>query len=141
MRKYYITNWRLLIGSLLGFSGSLFIASDKFPPIHEYFNDFNPWRELNVAIVDIQTFDYTTASGRKAGYITRGDTGFDHLIAIISDNRADISITNIIGIGQNTAVLLGGVPANNIHLVLDNKSSAQPLTTTYIFNEWVTKGL
>jgi len=135
---YYITNRRLLIGSFLGFVGALIIAMDKFPIVHNLIDHCPPWNDIAFAIHDLDTYDYPQADGRNAGFLSARDRGFGILVKIIKQNRPEIH-ENIIGIGQNSPISVAEIDNKIIHIALENNKQGVPITTDFIFREWISR--
>jgi hypothetical protein len=136
VRRYRISNWRLLAGSALGFFGALIIPMDKFPPIHRMVDHCRPWSDIQYAIKDLNTYDYRQADGVLVGLLSPEDRGFDVLTKIININRPDLKV-RIVAVAQNSPITLGGVPSSIIHVAVENSQTAIPVTTDFIFHEWV----
>jgi hypothetical protein len=133
-RRYYISNRRLLLGSILGFIGALIIAMDKFPPVHNLVDQCPPWSYIAFAMQDLNTYDYRQSDGQIIGFLSAGDRGFGALVEIINVNRTDVH-GKIVAIAQNSPIAVGGVPSSIIHVALENQQEGVPVTTDFIFRE------
>jgi len=138
VKGYYISNWRLLIGSALGFLGALIIVMDKLPPVHSLIDQCRPWSDVSYAIKDLNSYDYRSADGSLIGYLSVGDRGFDELVKIININRPDMQGT-IVAIAQNSPINLGGIPSSIIHVALEHEQKGVSVTTDFTFREWIAK--
>lgn len=138
MNQFYVSNWRLLIGSFLAFIGSIVIASDKFPPVHSQYNRLQKWSNIHHAVADLDVFDYPTGDGNKVGYVAPEDVGFTDLAYIIRLNKPDLE-GKIVGIAQNSPMALADVSSKIIHVVLEGKKRGVSVTTDFIFHEWIAK--
>ena len=138
MKKWRVSNWRLLLGSLLAIFGSLIIAMDKFPIIHEWINNCHRFSDIQYAIADLNVSDYVDGNGVKVGSLGFGERGFDELNNIIRINRADIQ-DRIIAVFQDNTISLGGTPYPILHVGLEGNSKTIPITSGFIFHEWIAK--
>ena len=139
MVKYSISNWRLLLGSLLGFIGALVIAADRFPPIHRQVDQLGKWRDIASAVKDLNTFDYKASDSQMMGYLDARDRGFSDLVAVIKDNRTDLQDSTIVAIVMNAPIEVGGVPSTIVHVAFKDNLNTMPLTTAFIFYEWIAR--
>ncbi|HOE67329.1 MAG TPA: hypothetical protein PLO62_12460 [Candidatus Hydrogenedentes bacterium] len=140
LRKWRISNRRLLIGSILGFLGSLIVTIDKFPGIHELIDTLQPFSDTAYGIKAMDAYSYTQSDNQKVGVLRSGERGFDNLVRVIKTNRPEIK-DKIVAIAQNSPMTLGGVPTKIVHVQVAQNSTqpAIPLTSEFIFREWVAK--
>lgn len=135
--SFRICNWFSFLAALLGFLGTFVIVMDKFEPIHRKINQFQKWENISIALQDLETFDTQVKDGKKLGIVELGKKGFSELMDIILSNRPDMINKDIVAIAKNQPMTLGGVPFKIVHVVYENNSQAQSLTTEYVFYEWV----
>ena len=136
MKRYFVSNWRLLIGSSLGFIGAILIAVDRLPPVHRQVDRVQKWRDINHAVTDLSIFDHPTPGGKKVGYVVATDPGFADLTRIIKLNKPELK-GKIVAIAQNAPATFGGVDFKIVHVALEGNPQGVPVTTDYIFHEWV----
>lgn len=137
MNSYFVSNWRLLIGSFLGFMGGIVIAIDKFPVIHHQISRVQKWSNIQHAVADLNVLDQPIG-GIKVGYVAPSEPGFDDLVNIIRLNKPELN-DKIVGIIQGTPMAVGGVPSKIIHVIMEGPAETVPVTTDFIFHEWVAK--
>ena len=123
--------------AVLAFVGTVIIVMDSFTPIHRMIDRRPKWKNIRLAMADLDTFDTKMKNGKMNGMVERGKPGFTELVHIIVCNRPDFRGKQIVAVVKNQPIGIGGVPLKIIHVALENNSQAQPLTTDYIFQEWV----
>jgi hypothetical protein len=135
IKSLRIYNWFSFIAALLGFIGTFIIVMDKFGPIHRKISQLNKWKNISIALENLNTFD---TNKDNLGMIESGEEGFMELVDIIYGNRPDLADKKIEAIAKNKPITVGGIPFGIIHLVfLNNINKGYPLTTEYIFHEWI----
>jgi len=122
---------------ILCFIGTLVIVIDRFSPVHHFIDNHTKWHHVNLAVEDIQNFDYKTSDGEFVGYVGKSDPGFVELLEIVKNNRQDMKKKEIVGIAMNRIATFGGIPYRIVHAKLKNEPKVLPLTTEYIFYEWI----
>ena len=123
--------------AVLAFVGTVIIVMDSFTPIHRMIDQCPKWKNIRLAMADLDTFDTKMKDEKMNGMVERGKPGFTELVHIIVCNRPDFRGKQIVAVVKNQPIEIGGVPLKIVHLALENNSQAQPLTTDYIFQEWV----
>ena len=132
-----ISNWLSFFAAILGFLGTFIIVMDKFEPIHRRIDKFQKWKNISIALQDLDTFDTKFKSKEKLGAVMFDEQGFSELVDIIISKRSDIKNKNIICIAKNEPINIAGVPYKVVHILFENNNHGVSLTTEYIFNEWV----
>lgn len=135
--SFRIHNWLSFIAAMLGFIGTFVIVMDKFAPIHRKIDQLQKWKNISIALQDLDTFDTENKSGKKIGMVEIGKQGFQELVGIIHSNRPDLVNKNIVAVAKNQPMSLGGVPFKIVHVAYANNLQADSLTTEYGFYEWV----
>lgn len=85
----------------------------------------------------MDTFDKKDNDGNKLGIVEVGKQGFSELVDIILSNKPDLTSKKIVKVAKNQPVMFGGVPFKIVHVAFANNPRADPLTTEYVFYEWV----
>jgi hypothetical protein len=137
MAKLYVVNWRLLIGSILGFLGTFAIAMDKIPQIHQLMDRVSPWAELNMAMSDLNHFDERIAGGDSVGLIEEDDPGFTTLVEIICASRRDQDASRIRWVLQNAPASFAGIRSEIVHLGFRDSNNAEAIMTRTDLNDLV----
>lgn len=135
--SFRIHNWLSFMAAVLGFVGTFVIVMDKFGPIHRKIDHFQKWENISIALKDLDTFDTEGKDGKKLGMVEVGKQGFSELVDIILSNRSDLMNKKIVAVAKNQPVIIGGVPLKIVHVAFANNPKAEPLTTEYVFYEWV----
>jgi len=135
IKSLRIYNWLSLIAALLGFIGTLFVVMDKFAPIHRKIDQFNTWKNISIALKDLNEFD-EKGKGGEFGMIEHGEQGFLELVDIIYSNRPDLTDRYIAAIIKTQPITVSGIPFKILRVVFLNFNT-YPLTTEDIFYGWV----
>lgn len=123
--------------AVLAFVGTIIIVMDSFGPIHRIVDDLPKWRNINLAVADLDTFDTKMKDGKEIGMVEHDKPGFAGLVHIISCNRPDLRDKTIIAVAKNQPIGVGGVPMKIVHVLFENNPQGYSLTTDYIFHEWI----
>ena len=123
--------------AVLAFVGTVIVVMDSFTPIHRMIDRCPKWKNIRLAMADLDTFDTKIRGGKMNGVVERGNPGFTELVHIIVCNRPDFKGKQIVAVVKNQPMITGGVPLKIVHVVRENNPQAQPLTTDYICQEWV----
>ncbi len=132
-----IDNKPSFLAAVLAFVGTVIIVMDSFTPIHWMIDRCPKWKNIRLAMVDLDTFDTKMKDGKFTGMVKRGEPGFTELVHIIVSIRPDLRGKQIAAVAKNQPIRIGGVPLKIVHVALENSSQAQSLTTDHIFQEWV----
>lgn len=112
------------------------IVMDTFGLVHWAFDRFPPWRNIALAVADLDTFDVKIAGGKQVGVVERDEPGFAELVHIISANRSDPEDKTIVAIWKDQPIAYDGVGMKIVRVRFENNSQ-DSLTMDYIFNEWI----
>jgi hypothetical protein len=132
-----IDNKLSFAAAVLAFLGTVIIVMDRFGPVHSCVDRFPKWRNIALAVVDLDTFDTKNGGGKEVGMVEQGKPGFCELVHIILANRPDLQDKTIVAIAKNQPIGIGGVPMKIVHVALLNDPQGYSLTTDYIFHEWI----
>lgn len=132
-----IDNKLSFAAAVLAFLGTVIIVMDRFGPVHRGVDRFPKWRNIGLAVVDLDTFDTKTGDGKEVGMVEQDKPGFSELVHIILANRPDLQDRTIVAIAKNQPIGVGGVPMKIVHVLFKNSSQGYSLTTDYIFHEWI----
>ena len=127
----------LLISALLAFFGSLIIVMDRFGPIHNLISNLPKWKNIELALIDLDNYDTPTNDGSNVGMVEQGKPGFSDFLNVIYSNKPNLKNRDIIVIAKNQPISIGGVPMKIVHVGFRGETQGYSLTTDYIFNEWI----
>lgn len=125
------------VGTVLCFLGTLLIVVDKFVPVHIFVNQHTKWHDINLAVLELAKFDKLNASGDQVGYMGEGSKGFSEVVEIVKYNKPNLRDKQIVGFVMNRPINVAGIPLCVVHTAFKDNNNAEPLTTEYIFYEWI----
>lgn len=132
-----IENHASFWAAVLAFVGTVVIVMDSFTSVHGMIDQCPKWKNIRLAVADLDTFDTKMKDGEMNGVVEENKPGFAELVHIIRSNRSSLPDEPIIAVVKNQPVGIGGVPLRIVHVVIQGNSHAVPLTTDFIFQEWV----
>lgn len=132
-----IVNKPSFLAAALAFVGTIIIVMDSFGPVHRIVDKLPKWKNINLAVADLDTFDTKMKDGKEIGMVERDKPGFTGLVHIIFSNRPDLRDKKIIAVAKNQPIGIGGVAMKIVHLQFENNPQGYSLTTDYIFHEWI----
>jgi len=132
-----IENQASFWAAVLAFVGTVIIVMDSFMPVHRIIDRYPKWENINLAMTDLDTFDTKMADGKMNGMVEKDKPGFRDFKHIICSKRPSLQEKTITAVVKNKPFGAGGVPFKIVHVAVEGNSNAIPLTTDYIFQEWV----
>ena len=133
------TNLLAVIGLILSFTGSFFLAFDANPTVHAITDRLIGFDQVETGWKTLANFRYKTEAGESYSLLSQNELGFQQIVRVI-ENQPGYTKKNILAIGSIAPMALsvgsGSVP-NNIIFLETAETGIQGIARQETVREWL----